>query len=116
MNRLAKPDYVDNDKIGRMIRLYCKVCGAQIGEYRDGNFIRHKNYAELKMQFRDGVSHVTNLCTKCLGPVSRDPGLMLACQRADMDLMVLDIPEMARELLRSRPKCVAIDTKRRGIA
>lgn len=115
MSRLIRPDYVENDKIGRMIRLFCKVCGVEIGEYRRGNFIRHTNYAEMKIQFEDGTKHVTNMCTKCMGPVSRDKTLMIACHRADIDVMVKEIPAMARELLRARPKVVTIDKKRRGI-
>lgn len=117
---LARPDYIEKDAIGRMIALYCKVCGAQIAADRAGGFVRGPNYAELKMQFMDvdfPDFHVTNLCTNCVEVVSRDRTgtILLEMHDADIDMMAEEVPQLSIHKRRASPRVVAVDTKRRGI-
>lgn len=112
---LKKPDYVDNDAIGRMIALYCKVCGTQIGADQRGNFFRGSNYAEMKIMWADGSKHVTQLCSDCVVAASNSPDVMLAMYNADIDDMVKSVPQMEAHREKFDPVCVAIELKRRGI-
>lgn len=79
------PDFVRFDAgSGAMVAILCKVCGTVIAGLteettrrshdRAGNmietkrvqFARFNNYAEVKIEFKDGSAHVTNICTVCL--------------------------------------------------
>lgn len=113
---LKRPDYIEYDKIGRMIRLFCAVCGTVIGEDRRGNFFRFTNYAELKMKFDNGQMHVTNLCTDCVVVVAQSPELMLEVYHADIDEMATEIPEMgAFKDDKGLPRYVTMDLTRSGL-
>lgn len=116
MKQLARSDYVETDYRGRMVALYCKCCGVRIGkEYRRGGFVRHTNYAELKLRFEDGSHHVTNCCKLCADIAINDPELMEAMHDADINVMVQDVPAMAGQWWRGKPMCVWVDKKRMGI-
>lgn len=112
---LIRPDYVENDKIGRMVGLYCKVCGQKIGEDRRGAFYRFPNYAELKMKFLDGAMHVTNLCHDCTPKVADSRELMFECYQADVDDMSRGQPFMATYRFKVAPVFVTASLDRNGL-
>jgi hypothetical protein len=112
---LARPDYVEKDRIGRMIRLYCKNCGVLIGRDERGAFRRLRNYAELKMRFLGGSMHVTNVCKDCALLATESRELMVALHNADIDDMVRDVPEMGLERMRIAPRFISLDTTRSGL-
>lgn len=112
---LARPDYIELDANGRMVTLYCAVCGTKIGEDRRGNFYRFHNYAELKMKFSDGAMHVTNLCTGCVGAVAASRSLMFEVYQADIDEMVRSLPSMNVLRFKFSPEFVKLDVTRSGM-
>lgn len=112
---LSRPNFIEYDRQGRMIRLFCSVCGTQIGEDQRGNFIRFPNYGELKMQFADGSKHVTNLCHTCIPIVADSRELMFEVYQADIDDMARDMPSMALQKLKFAPKFVEVDLTRSGL-
>lgn len=111
---LARPDYIERDPIGRMIRLYCKVCGKLIGMDRRGGFHRLHNYGELKMKFLDGSDHVTNLCHDCIPLVAKSRELMMEVYQADVDDMGAEMPAMRLLKFKLAPKFVVANLGRDG--
>ena len=77
-------DFVRYDDHMQLQEILCKVCGTSIagmseevvsrGQDRNGQtiitmqrrFLRHHNYAEIKIKFTNGSFHVTNGCSNCL--------------------------------------------------
>lgn len=117
---LARPDYCVRDKLGRMVELYCKVCGVQIGDDRAGAFLRFPKYGELKMQFSDGSKHVTNLCHDCIPIVADSRQLMMEVYYADLDDMARDAPpDIAPSVMllkfKLAPKFVRAEMSRFGL-
>jgi hypothetical protein len=112
---LAKPDYIETDAIGRMITLYCKVCGAPIGRDVRGVFARGQNYAEIKIQFMDGDNHVTNLCTTCVDRVADDKDLLMEVYHADIDHLAREVPSLSERKAKLAPRITVVNTKRTGI-
>lgn len=115
MEKLARPDYVVLDDRGRMIELYCKVCGQQIGGIVRLKFTRFKNYAEVKFTFDDKSNHVTNLCVDCVYDVNDSPRLMKLIHNADLDIMAQDNPAFLEEKRRKRPRVTGLNADRSGL-
>lgn len=77
-------EFVRYDEHMHLQEILCKICGTSIagmseelvsrGQDRHGQtlitmqrrFIRHHNYAEVKIQFTNNSFHVTNGCRDCL--------------------------------------------------
>lgn len=116
MSRLKMPDYITNSSDGKMIAIGCKVCGEGIAGTDAKGFYRFANYGEMKMKFRNGEFHVTNLCHKCMETARRDVDLMYELFCADIDLMAKEIPSLKALKNQGAPlRCVATDTRRLGI-
>jgi len=110
------PDYIVNDRDGKMLAIGCKVCGTMIAGTDARGFVRYANYGELKMKFKGGEHHVTNLCHDCMEIARHDPSLMYEVFCADIDHMAREIPSLASLKLQGLPtRCVATDHKRLGI-
>jgi hypothetical protein len=77
-------DFVRYGEQNQLEEIMCKACGTSIGSIseevvnrgqdRNGTtvvtvrarFIRHHNYAEIKIKFTNNSFHVTNGCSNCL--------------------------------------------------
>jgi hypothetical protein len=115
---LKRPDYIEKAATGQTLNMFCKVCGTQIY----GTLTIHdKLYAELKMRFSDGTSHITNLCRNCVPIVSGSTKLMNELHKADMKYMAADMDEPARSRFliinehREKPRFVTAAFGRGGL-
>jgi hypothetical protein len=112
---LAKPEYIETDAIGRMIVLYCKVCGMPIARDVRGVFVRSPDYAEIKIEFMDGDKHVTNLCKGCVDVVADDPALLMEVYHADIEHLAQEVPSLRGLKAKLSPRITVVNTKRTGI-
>lgn len=117
VNKLERPDYIVRRRSDRfVVAVLCKVCGTRISYFDpQKGIVRERNYAELKMQFADGSSHVTNCCTGCITRVRKDKAALVAMHRADWDDLALDGPVSDRNVNRLHPRVVKVSTTREGI-
>lgn len=115
--KCLRPDYIETDNRGKTLKIVCKVCGDSIADAIPGRgLVRHKNYAEIKMQFEDRTCHVTNLCISCVGKNRRNRPLLMSIYEADILHMMRELPE-AEVLLggKSVPRIIAVDTNQKGL-
>jgi len=128
---LQRPNYVILSETGELQELFCKVCGTAIAGQQDvvkgrrrsrsGDWIeehiiqfrRYNNYAELKIEFKDGSFHVTNGCKTCLHE-NLTQLQMRELMHADMDLEGTENAENSK--LRAPKRVVAVRTDGGGIA
>lgn len=126
------PAFIRRDEASaEMQSISCKLCGTVIAERmerikgfetdRAGNrtkiisreFVRFPFYAEVKIAFDDGSSHVTHGCSKCLH-MNLTPGVLEELHRADQ----LESPDgyTARERARRPVGVVGLKIGGEGIA
>lgn len=63
---LRRPKFAEFDKAGRLVALFCRVCGSCIGATVGGQFRHRANYTEVTIRFSDGSRHVANGCLECM--------------------------------------------------
>jgi len=113
--QLARPDFILTNADGKILELYCKVCGVVTGTEVAGRFQRLRNHAEIKMRFEDGSNHVTSICHDCVSKAYASSELMQALHDADMYYMSFAADVRDLYLGRTAPQCVAVELKRQGI-
>lgn len=90
---LRRPNYANVSPGGQLTALFCKVCGATIGDSPRGSFRHRPTYAEMEIVFQDGSRHIANGCRTCLDLAAENTALQQEIYAADVAFRPLDFTE-----------------------